>query len=227
MRPTNPPAKVSNTQTEPIPAALRESLLAPSTEAKEAAMPGLPARTRHKSGKAVPSVSRGGLTTRQKAVLCQMARTAYAILDEHGLIEAGTTLEEWRRAEQLAAVGVGSLRECRQAHYLRLRGHFEALAGRGDARAFADLTAPADDADRQTAWAALARELKRFAELPDADGRRMGEHRAEAYARTIAKSRGYVGPDALIAIRETWPVAKIWTLVYTLKNRVARKREGL
>jgi hypothetical protein len=83
------------------PRTLRESLLAPSTEAKEAATPGLPPRTRHKSGKAVPSVSRGGLTTRQKGVLCQMARTAYAILDEHGL-----TMADVAEATKVDAVDV-------------------------------------------------------------------------------------------------------------------------
>lgn len=212
---------------EPLPEALRDMLLGGGTRGNGAAndLPGVPRQAKHKNGTDAPrTVSRGHLSNRQKQVLCQLAAAAYEVQAKHGLVDDGVKLDAWRRAEQLAAVGVGSLRECRQAHYLPLKGHFEALAGKGDAEAFAKMTAAADDPDRQTIRAILREELDRFADLDDGRGGRMGWHRAAAYARSIAKSRGYVGPDDLEKITDHWRIDKLWTLVFTLRNRIAAKR---
>lgn len=214
-------------EVEALPDGLRDMLLAGTGRAKRDGddLPGLPKEKQHKTGTDAPrSISRGHLTNRQKQVLCQLAAAAYAVQQKHGLIDEGVKLEAWRHAEQLEAVGIGSLRDCRQAHYLHLRGHFEALASGEPSRAFAGMTAAIDDPDRQTIRAILKTELARFADLDDDQGRRMGEHRAEAYAMTIAKRRGYVGSDQVGAVCDHWDTNKLWTLIYTLRNRIAAKR---
>lgn len=215
-------------EVEALPDALRDMLLSPGPRGKKRVedLPGVPKYPRHKNGEDVPaSPARGALTKRQKQVLCQIAAAAYEVQRKHGLIDEAVKVDAWRRAEQLAAVGVTSLTQCRQAHYLHLKGHFEALAGKADVEAFAMMTAAADDPDRQLVSRLIKEEIERFAELvEDNQGKKMGWHRAEAYARTIAKSRGYIGPDTIDSIRQTWPVAKLWTLLYTLRNRTNAKR---
>lgn len=211
-------------KTQPIPADLREALLAPrDTATPRPSAPDPRPTDRHKSGRPVPRVSGRGLTNRQKAVLCQIARTAYDQMRKHGLVDEGATFEDWRHAEQVAAVGIGSLRECRQAHYLALKAHFEVLAGKRGAQQFADLTAPMDHPDRVAAGAALLAEIERFAELPDREHRRTGWHAAEGYLLTIAAARAVRRPAGWAEIRDTWPVKRMWELVYTLRNRIAAK----
>jgi hypothetical protein len=216
-------------EVQPLPENLRDLLLkgkgASVPDASED-LPGVPAYPRYKNKTDVPaSPTRNGLTNRQKQVLCQIAAAAYEVQRKHGLIDDGVKLEAWRRAEQLAAVGVGSLTKCRQAHYLPLKGHFEALAGIQNAETLQKLVAQPDDPDRQLVSKLIAEEVERFAELvEDHQGKKMGWRRAEAYARKIARDRGYVGPDLLESIRETWAVPKLWGLLNTLRNRTNAKR---
>lgn len=217
--------------TQPLPDDLRDAILAGAARerstapAPKEAQPGVPEPRAHRTGRRSPTVSGRPLTARQKAVLCQMAAAAYRVQNDCGLVAEGERLEDWRRAQQLEAVGVPSLREAKQAHYLALRGHFEALAGRRDAATLARMTADAEDVDRQAAAEAMRRELRRFAELPDAEGRAQGAHRAEAYLLAIAgdRARG-LRPESIRQIAETWPPDRIWTLVYTMRNRIARRR---
>lgn len=207
---------------EPLPDALREALLSSGS----AATPGLPPRKTHKTGRATRDRSHAGLTDKQKAVVCQLAATAFAFQRKHGLIEEGVKLEAWRRAEQLAAVGVDSLTKCRQSHYRALRGHFEALAGKQGAGQLRDLTAGPDDPYRQAMGRALREELFRFAGLDDGTGRLTGPHRAEAYLLAIAKHRATVAPVSVAQIVETWPPEKVEGLVFTMRNRVAKRARG-
>lgn len=208
-------------ETEALPDALRDMLLSP---AKTAPLPGLPPQPVHRTGREAPSISRSHLSNKQKQVLCQLASTAYAFQAKHGLIDQGVKLDAWRRAEQLAAVGIASLRDCRQAHYLPLKGHFEALAGKTDVPTFQAAVAPADHADRACAAQALREELARFANLTDHLGRRAGEFAAEDYLMAIARARANSPLAKLQDICDTWPPTKIWTLVYTMRNRIAAKK---
>ncbi len=206
---------------EPIPDALRDRLLAGRGGSAET--PETP-RRHHRTGRPAPSVIDRPLSTRQKAVLCQMARTAYEVMRSHGLVDEGQGFAEWRHAEQLAAVGVASLRECRQPHYRALRGHFSTLVGRMGAEQLADLTAPADDTDRQIAAHALRAEVERRAERTGRDGRRTGWHQAEGYLLEIARDQAR-GPEPVSFndIAETWPPTRIWSLVYTMRKRLRKK----
>jgi len=77
------------------------------------------------------------LSALQKQELCILARKAYARaramgdavnpLDD-GMSES-QAFETWRRLQQFAACGQGSLRLCCNNDYLTLRAHFLALAG--------------------------------------------------------------------------------------------------
>lgn len=79
------------------------------------------------------------LSLDQKRVISQLAASAYKAWPEREAYELinsdmakSKCLEAWRHVEQGKAVGIQSLRECTQAHYLRLKAHFEALGGRLD-----------------------------------------------------------------------------------------------
>jgi hypothetical protein len=203
---------------EPLPDSIRDLLLAGKVSAAEALK-----TPRFKNGKLAPSVAKNGLSKKQKAVLCQTAKTAFETQRKHGLIDPGKTFEAWRHEQQLEAVQIASLTACKQAHYLPLLGHFNAIAGKTSVGIFKQLTSTADDPDRQSVAQALRTELARFAQLPDDQGNPTGEHRAEAYLFSIAQHRGNLNPRTVATIKDTWPTSKIWTLVYSLRNRIAAK----
>lgn len=203
---------------EPLPDSIRDLLLAGKVSATEALK-----TPRFKNGKPAPSVAKNGLSKKQKAVLCQTAKAAFENQRKHGLIESGKTFETWRHEQQLEAVQIASLIGCKQAHYLPLLGHFNALAGKTGVSTFKQITSLADDPDRQAAAQALRTELARFAQLPDDQGKPTGTHRAEAYLFSIAKHRGNLNPRTIETIRDTWTPSKIWTLVYSLRNRISAK----
>lgn len=184
--------------------------------AGEHAAPAVPRPASHRTGPAVPGVSARLLTGRQKTVLAQLARAAYAI--QHRLGLAGDSFDDWRREQSISAVGC-RISEARQAHYLALRAHYEALAGKNTADTFAAAVAPGDDPDRQAVAQHIRSELAAFAQIPDDDGRPTGEHRAEAYCLAIARARSVSSPATISSLVQTWPVARLWTLVYTLRNR--------
>jgi hypothetical protein len=165
------------------------------------------------------------LSKHQKAILCQMAADAYAVQKKHGLIDDDVKLEAWRREEQRAAVGIESLKDCRQAHYLPLRGHFAALAGKTEVATFQDTQAAPDDPYRLSMAEALRTELQRFAELTDEHGKPNGPHRAEGYLFAIAQHRGRLIPRTVATIVETWNPKKVEELVYTMRNRINAMRD--
>ncbi len=202
-------------RTESLPDALRDMLLGGD-------LPRPAKAPVHKNGRPAPHVGARPLSAKQKGILSQIAADAFAIQSRLGLVDPGVKLDAWRHAEAIAAVKC-RISEAEQRHYLPLKGHFQSLAGKTGVRTLKALVAPADDPDRQAAAQALRTELARFAQIPDKDGRPMGDHRAEAYLLACAKHKGTVQPATVATIRETWPVAKIWALVYTLRNRIAAK----
>lgn len=72
----------------------------------------------------------GALSHNQKAALCILARQTF-----DAIATATLDFNHWRREEQFNAVGKLSLCDCIQADYLRLKAHFENLAGKSG-RAF-------------------------------------------------------------------------------------------
>ena len=87
------------------------------------------------------------LSAKQKSVLCQIARRAFAHLLAAGKI-AGVDFDPWRRDEVERATGRHGLRECGDPHYRPLAAHFESLAGE-DGRALNHLLAANTDARRK------------------------------------------------------------------------------
>lgn len=78
-----------------------------------------------------------GLSKLQKARIAQVAKEAFDFQDSLGNLDASAAspskaFEAWRRSEQLKAVRIASLTECRNEHFRPLLGHFLALAGRDD-----------------------------------------------------------------------------------------------
>lgn len=213
----NPTEKFTRAQgeTEALPECLRSMLESGSLPVQKS--------PRFKNGTKAPHVAKNALSNHQKSIIAQTAKDAYDTQSKHGLVDDGQSLEEWRHKQQIEAVGIASLRECRQSHYLPLLGHFNALAGKTGISTFKQLTAPADDPDRQAVTQALRTELARFAQLPDDHDKPTGPHRDEAYLFSIAKHRGNLNPRTVATIRDTWPTPKIWSLVYTLRNRIAAK----
>lgn len=83
------------------------------------------------------------LSNEQKANIAILAKTAWDAWDGRAawsekhrdqvndpLLSDAKCFEAWRRAEQFRAVGVASLRDATsEAHYLKLRAHFENLIG--------------------------------------------------------------------------------------------------
>jgi hypothetical protein len=67
-----------------------------------------------------------GLSNLQKATLARAARAAWA---SRGMVGDNAAFTDWRHAEQQAAVGCGSLRDCGQDDFLPLLAHFQDLAG--------------------------------------------------------------------------------------------------
>lgn len=76
------------------------------------------------------------LSRDQKRIIAQLARQAYDRWEGREAFEAINSdrsrtacFEAWRHCEQGKAIGLQSLCECTQAHYARLKAHFEALVG--------------------------------------------------------------------------------------------------
>ena len=75
------------------------------------------------------------LTNDQKATLSILIKKVFTDLDEMGLVgaEGDTTakrLKAWRYEETRKAVGIASLRECRNSHFRRIHNHFSSMTGK-------------------------------------------------------------------------------------------------
>lgn len=148
------------------------------------------------------------LSLEQKRIISQLARSAYEIKPDREAFElinadlsATKCFEAWRHFEQGKACGVQSLRECTQAHYLRLKAHFEALGGRlVQARRTLNREA---GSDARIALYKL-REVLKTAALD------------EAYAATICRTKYRTELGHASA-------KQLWDLFYTIRNRTKKK----
>lgn len=194
-----------------------------------------------------PGSSGGGgkpLSRDQKAAICQLAKIAFDRQDALGLVEVdcasqSARLAEWRRAQQLAAVGIDSLTECRNEHFRTLRAHFSTLAGRED-RAYRDYTRTGRVRDRGPAEDTHeAREATRKLILDEllAHGHRCDPRRPEfnrLIAEKIEANGGMITQNYVIAIAkakcrgrkiDSLTAEELRQILYTLRNRIA-SREG-
>jgi len=138
-----------------------------------------------------PSIG-GPLDHGQKARICILAREAYDSLGTSFL-----PFDAWRQMEQQNAVGKDSLRDCVQADYLKLRAHFEELAGesgRAVETHLADAMKPGAIALLKLREACAERGLKM--EYPGAICRRQ-------YKCAIEEANA----------------SQLWQLVFTVRNR--------
>jgi len=199
-----------------------------------------PARTR---GQAAAGGHGGLLSADQKATLCQLARQAFDHQDALGLIDvAGSSdnarFQAWRRAEQLRAVGIDSLTECRNSHYRTLRGHFNVLLGRED-KGFRDFTRTGRVRDRGPVEDTHeAREMWRKKILDEllAHGRRCDPASPDfdAAIACVVKEKGRITAHYIVQIAKrqnagkdlgSLPADKLRLIYYTCRNRIAA-REG-
>lgn len=142
------------------------------------------------------------LSKKQKRNLAMLARKAWKIAGA----PQGEKFEDWRHAEQEAAVGIASLRECQNRHYLPLQAHFLALGGQRAAAARSAIAA----VHEPRAWALnkLERTCQEVADvLPDARGYAAGFLR-----NTYRTSIEAASPEVL------------WKGIYTLIRRAGQLR---
>jgi len=194
-----------------------ETFRLPETVAKTPDEPPMK-KKRHRTGKRVPNAGGNPLSNSQKAQIGILAKEAYDLQSKLDLVD-GKSSEDWRHDEQLAAVGIASLRKCSQAHYKRLRGHFTSLTNRKQSlQTFDDLADPLDDADRQAAAHAIREALAELSQT-GRDDKPMGEKGAEAYAASIIRNQSRGTSDSVDDAIKAWPVPKLYTLRNTLRNR--------
>lgn len=144
------------------------------------------------------------LTNEQKAIIGQLAHAAWlvcpdreALLECNGEMSATAVEKAWRHVEQGKAVGIQSLCECSQAHYGRLKAHFEQLGGR---TAAAQRTAARDsDNDRRVARFKLDEALRE-------------RGLSTGYVVSICRRQNRCELDQATA-------KQLWRLVYTVRNR--------
>lgn len=93
------------------------------------------------------------LSRLQISTLVIMAGKAHKLALQRGAIDDSTKVEDYRRAGQMEAANVASLKDANQGHYLALRGHWWVVIGNLE-QAFADFLAegPQDQARRQMAY---------------------------------------------------------------------------
>lgn len=190
------------------------------TPGAESSSPEILESDTHRTGASVPSSGKNMLSKKQKMTLGIIARKAFNFQQNLGLIEDGMSFTDWRRQQQKEAVGIDSLRKCRQSHYRPLRGHFKALAGDQSAAAFQDAVSPADDPDRQTVSEILKQEVENLSRCYNRC-EKFHIHGARAYLLAIARKRSPLAPaETVQQLCETWSVRSLWSLVYTLRNRI-------
>lgn len=139
------------------------------------------------------------LTALQKSKLCILAKAAWLKARRAGLDDS-VSASDYRAAGQLAACGCESLRDCTQAHYLALRGHwFVELGELGEA--FTDFLNAGEPAERlrQLKWrfaGQLASLAEAIAHVETAAGRpaltdAQAASRAWAYASKMAADKHF------------------------------------
>lgn len=163
-------------------------------------MPSPLALTAHESNPPTDKAMTTPLSNKQKGIIAKLARKAYAVVVCHGCVN----FDEFRREEQLHAVGISSLCDCTQAHYVPLYNYFAALANQ---KGIPDNT-----------WSDVDKAMKR---LRDAMAK---QEINETYLATVAGKKhaclkGYHAGNILEAIRVKLGGMDIIKLSYTIINR--------
>lgn len=93
------------------------------------------------------------LSATQIKVLCVLAQQAYKLAKKRGAVDDGVKADDYRKAGQMEAAGVASLKDARQNHFLLIRGKWFTVIGRLD-EAFYDFLNSGDQAEatRQLKW---------------------------------------------------------------------------
>ncbi len=183
------------------------------------------------------------LSNSQKAAISQTARQAFDVQDRAGLVEGfgcdAKRFESWRRAEQLAATGIASLRESGNNHYRPLIAHFLTLAGRDDV-AFAQYCRSGRVKDHGAAADTHENRETRRTNIMQAlvvHGRRCDALHPDfcaATAATVAAKGGLITVGYVIAIAKAkckgrsldrLTTAELDQILYTTVNRISA-REG-
>ncbi len=148
------------------------------------------------------------LSKKQKGIICRIAARAF----EH----RGATgdAKEWRREQQHAAVGVGSLTDCTQEHYNDLVAHFEGLAGEAGRQFNATLRQEDEELRQKRHNLAVALEERgldaSYAESICRDQYKCGLEKATAgqlfnLLKTVKSRRSVVGKPAAVVGDEDFP----------------------
>lgn len=95
----------------------------------------------------------GPLTALQIKLLCRMANEAFKAARKRGAVDDDMTAEEYRRAGQMEAAQVDSLKKANQGHFLSIRGKWWTVIGNLE-QAFYDFLneGPVNEERRQMAW---------------------------------------------------------------------------
>jgi hypothetical protein len=167
------------------------------------------------------------LSARQIKHLCMLAGQAYKIARARGAVDDDTTADAYRRAGQIEAANVASLKDAGQHHYLPILGKWFTVIGRLDEAFYAFLNeGPENEARRQKAWL-LAGHVAHLAatigtrhksqtavELPAEETARQ----AWSYTTSIARDK-YHGRRL-----ESLDAVELEKLMYTVINRTNAKR---
>ena len=164
-------------------------------------------------GKAVRAQGGAVVKPHQVKAMILAARRAYSEQAKLGLVDDGVGFDAWRRAtlhDVVGAAAPSSFRAVTQRDYARVVAYFLELAGDGGIAAAAqDKTA---DERRRALWALNLEEGR----LEDFFGGREGARRyADSLFWKIHQT------DRLTA-----NARQVWAVIFTLRNRAAKRRVG-
>lgn len=151
--------------------------------------------------RAIAGGAEAPLSNGQKAHICMLARELYPD-------ESQVPFDEWRRSEQLRAVGIASLRAAQNQHYLQIVAHFEDLLGRSGSafrRVFKAQTEPR-----------LAALHHLYAECAKAQ---------DVLPKAIEYARGFLRNRRHVALEDADAKA-LWHAVFTVRSKAQALRKG-
>lgn len=198
--------------------------------------------------KAPKSTKQGNLKSQSRQLLAIKAREAFNHLSSAGVIEDGTSFDEWRREQVMEAVKLPGISALNGIHFRTVMAHFLCLAGQDDKafRAYATTgrvkdSGPADDTHeaREQWFAMLRNEVAAHVALattPEAevlDGDRetwatiqaAGGPIGEGYVVVVAQNKFGIHRVQMERLLERLTATQLEQLFYTIRNRIAT-REG-